>query len=408
MNTKQTLLIASGLSAIVVSAALTLAKEVDRRPFIVTDVAGAVHILQALPCEPGLDVTSPLTSGRIEIVPGEGLRVRGGGTVFELTHLTAFFAALSGGNPCFGSQTIDYSEIGVRLASSVSVRAVKRDGKYFFTIPKDQFTIFESLTENRLPQKHYRRPAEDVTGEIDVKLGTVRFHMVFASQLSFTGGCPSGPLSLLCSPPSLLFDGTQTVDIFGRNFFPDGDGDRVPDQIDNCPMVANPTQVPVVTPLLVPPANLTLNSCLDRQIGKARATDICEDRAVKITSDAPKKFAPGRNLVTWSGDDRQNPIVTGQQIVMLVDTTLPTVACKAQRPAGRFKVSASDDCGPAVIHFGDFILADGEVINIQLSATPGVRYLFTSGGVRYFDVGRADASIIARDVANNFAAAACQ
>jgi hypothetical protein len=359
-----------------------------------------------MPCGDPVDVTSRLTGGRIEIVPPEGLKEKGGVTLFELTRLTAFFEGVSVERACGDVRgTASFAEIGVSLAGHVPLRALKRKGVYFFTIPKTEFRFYESIHDNGptpQPQTAYQRPTEDVTGELDLERGTIRLHVVIAVRLHIRAACPG----LLCI--DVEKDGTQTVDLFGRNAFPDGDGDEVPDMIDNCPLVSNRDQVPVATPILVPPPPLTLNSCLDRRIGVARATDICEARPVKITNDAPRRFASGPNLVTWNGAIKNDGSAMASQMVTVDDMTMPTVACKATRPAGRFRVTAGDDCSTPVIHLGDYIVANGEVIEIQLSDTPGVVLLGTDGGIRVFRVGRADAMVTAIDVAGNAAGAVCR
>src|SRR6185436_13565435 len=122
----------------------------------------------------------------------------------------------------------------------------------------------------------------------------------------------------------------------------------------------------------------------------------------------PRRFAIGRTRVTWSADDRVDPIVTAVQMVTVEDTTRPTVACTAARPGGYFRVSANDDCATPIIRLGEFTLADGEVIQIRESEVPGVRLIGTSRDrIRLFEVGRGSAIIRATDTASNVSTAAC-
>src|SRR6185295_4320045 len=96
------------------------------------------------------------------------------------------------------------------------------------------------------------------------------------------------------------YDGTLTAELAGSIVFPDTDGDGVLDQNDNCKFVPNPTQTPVATPIVTPPAALTINSCLDHQIGGAIASDVCDASLVTITNNAPARFNAGANVVTWT------------------------------------------------------------------------------------------------------------
>ena len=101
------------------------------------------------------------------------------------------------------------------------------------------------------------------------------------------------------------------------------------------------------------------------------------------------------------------------------DTTPPTVACTRVDAAGRtttarggnrFLASASDSDGAPVIHLGDYVLGDGEVVKLVQTSKPGVRLLGTKGpwGTRTFQVGRGENFITATDPAGNTATAYCR
>jgi hypothetical protein len=113
--------------------------------------------------------------------------------------------------------SVAFSEIGVRLASNVTFPAELVGtvdlAQYRFTIPKDEFLIYESVLDNvsrRQPETAYQKPSEDVTGLIDLRKRTVQFHVVLSSRLHFRAGC-SGERCVIDE----IKDGTQTVDIIG-------------------------------------------------------------------------------------------------------------------------------------------------------------------------------------------------
>jgi hypothetical protein len=411
MNTKQTLLMAGAVSAIVLSA--PLANAVVLPSLIVTEPTGIVNVQQALPCGEDLRTTRRIVGGRIEVTP-VSLRER---VQFDLTRLDLFLAPFSVRRECQGIRaTAAFSEIGVRLASTVSFTAVPVDtaetGQFRFTIPKDQFLIFESVLDNapfRQPETMYLRPSEDVTGLIDLRNRLVEFHVSLTSQLHFRAGCVGDRCVI-----DEVKDGTQTAEVRGRITPPtlDRDGDGVPDVVDNCPLTANPSHAPVATPVMTPPSDVTLHSCLDHTIGRATAADICNARPVLITNNAPARFAPGLNLVTWFANDGVDPIVPAVQRVTIQDTTAPTVSCTAVNPdAGRFQVAAADDCTVRITPtLGSYTLANDEVIQIQETGEPGVRLVGRVGadGIRHFLVGRGEGLIMATDAAGHVASAVCQ
>jgi hypothetical protein len=93
------------------------------------------------------------------------------------------------------------------------------------------------------------------------------------------------------------------------------------------------------------------------------------------------------------------------------DVTPPAVICSALDRAGnKFRVVASDDCGPVTISLGRYVLQDGEVIQLQETGQPGVRLIESSrtDGIRNFLAGPGEAAITATDAAGNVAVASCK
>ena len=414
MTTKRTLLVAGALSALVLSAPLALALV---PPLIITNLTGRVRILQGVPCGGVVDVTTTIAGGRMELTPAQSRTGVPG--LITLSRLDLFLTPFSVQHECLGiSATAEFREVGASLVGAVSFpgepAGAPGDGLVRFSIPKEQVLIYQSVLDNApvtQPETRYTRPSEDVTGLLDVRRGTAQLHIVLASRLRFRAGCVRNRCVI-----DEEQDGTQTVDVAGIVLPPgtDTDGDGTPDLTDNCPLVANPTQARILTPVLTPPPDVTLQSCQDRTIGTAQAIDVCHGRPVQITNNAPARFAIGPNLVTWSGNDGIDPIVTATQTVTVaaMDRTPPTLACTAvQPPGGSFQVGAADDCdGRITLRLGSFVLAEGEVIKIQEIGRPGVRLLGTVGPdkIRHFQVGKGEAIIRATDAAGNVASAVCK
>ena len=415
MNSKQTRLVAGILSAIVLSSPLAMAFV---QPLIFTNLTGTVRIVQGVPCGGVADVSTSIADGRMDLTPipqrGDVLGV----ALFHLTRLELFVTPFSVKHTCNGiDATADFKEIGVRLAKSVRFTAEvvggREDQQYRFTIPREQFLIYESVLDNapvQQPETSYRRPSEDVTGLLDLRRGTAQLHIVLSSKLRFRAGCVGNRCVI-----DEERDGRQTTDVSSVRVLPgrDTDADGVPDLNDNCPLVPNATQSPVATPRITAPPDVTLTSCQATNIGVAHAEDVCHARPVFISNNAPARFAVGPNLVTWSGNDGIDPIVTASQRVTVTgDSTPPTLSCTAMRsPGGSFQVAGNDNCaGRTTLKLGSFTLADHEVIQIQETGKPGVRLIGTVGPdrIRHFQVGKGEAQILATDAAGNLARAVCR
>jgi len=211
MKTKRNLLVAGGLSAMVLSAALATA--VDFQPLVVNP-RGTLLMVQSVPCDQLVQVETDIADGRIEMTPARGLDIEGSADkIFNLTRLTMFIKRFNVRGDCMGIRDSHrVSDIGIQLASAVSFRAVAADRvNYLIRIPKDQFLLYESFVDNGVPKTVYKKPSEDVTGFIDLASRALRLRIVTESRLRFDVGGRNN---------RVLF-GTQTADIAGTIVFPD-------------------------------------------------------------------------------------------------------------------------------------------------------------------------------------------
>src|SRR2546427_11707865 len=92
MKTRCMLLLIAGMSGI--AAASGLSPIADPEPMIVNNLTGNLRIQQPIPKVDDVDLTTPVTGGRIEITPAEGVNVPGG-KVFALTKVAVSFAGFS-------------------------------------------------------------------------------------------------------------------------------------------------------------------------------------------------------------------------------------------------------------------------------------------------------------------------
>jgi hypothetical protein len=382
--------------------------------FIFTNLRGTLHLVQDVPCGAVVDATTPIADGRMEITPLAQNRDAAGGAVeFDLTKLEVFFTPFQISHECLGVQaTADFREIGVRLIGAVrftgeAIGGVE-DRRYRFTIPKRQVFLFESVVDNlpvQQPETMYQHASEDLTGEIDLRRRTATLHVALASKLRFRAGCVAGH----CVIDETL-NGRQTTDVTGALANPatDTDGDGVTGLNDNCPLVPNARQETIATPVLTVPQDAWLTSCQASNIGKAEARDVCHARPVLVTNNAPASFPIGQTIVTWSATDGIDPMVSGQQAVTMIADRAPVVSCTSIAPQ-RFRAFATDDCSQPTLKLGSFPLANGDVIQIEQTGQPGVRYLGTvgDGKIKHFQVGRGEALILATDAAGNVGRGAC-
>lgn len=480
MTTAKSFLLAAALSGITFLP--VQARAGDLRPGVVTNPTGTLDVVQHIPCDNTVHTTSSITGGRLEFTPAEGIDVTGG-KQFSLTRATLTFAPFSASGSCddFGG-TQSYSAIGVQLVRGVTfVAPAISPGVYSITIPKESVSFWEGSIANGSPENGYMNPSQDLTGTIDLNQGTVQMHVVVTTSLQFREGCVPHVGCVIDETDS----GTLTTDLSGTITFPDTDGDGVPDRSDNCRFVPNPTQALVATPTITAPANLTLASCADHQIGIAAAADVCDGGPVTVTDDAPATFATGANTVTWTAADQKSRTATATQIVTVVDTTppvftsvppdlsentcgpvnlgtptatddcagtvtftnnapgyfyvgstpvtwtatdasgnkttatqmvnvvdttAPALSCTSIRPIGNgYQISASDACGAPVTQLGGFVLGNNEIVKIDETGQPGVRFMGTVGAdhIRYFQVGKGEAVITTTDGSGNVTTAVC-
>jgi len=202
MNRTLTLLAAAVSSAIVLSGATTTLAQSTAppppEPIFIGSVAGTVGIHHTLParCGAPLDLPLQITGGRIDL----SHFISDGFDWFDLMRLDVSVEPFEVGRNCDGiSGSVAFSIVGFRLANTVRFRGEEigalGSGKFAFTIPKEQFTIYQSVVDNlnvRQPQAEYQRPNENVTGQIDLAAQTVFFDVGVATQQRFRAGCVRG------------------------------------------------------------------------------------------------------------------------------------------------------------------------------------------------------------------------
>ena len=426
MNIKQKSLVAGVLGAIALSASVTLAVAPT---MTFTNLRGSVHVRQGVPCGDPVDVTTSIADGRMDIVPSAAPRVPTdaigntidtGGVQFDLVRLDLFLSPFTVQRECLGfTATADFRQIGVQLVNSVRFAGVPigtspEDRKYSFTIPRSQVLLFESVSDNlpvQQPEVRYQRPSEDVTGEIDLRRHTATLHVALSDQLRFRAGCVGKKCAI-----DQTFGGVTTTDVGGMMVSPglDSDGDGVPNLNDNCPLVPNAGQELVPAVRFDPPAPIapvTVSSCAAHDIS-VHAVDVCHARPVVVTSNAPAKFAVGRNVIMWQANDGIDPPISAPQVVTVSadDHMPPVVACTVGKSPQFFTVTAVDDCaGPTTLKLGSFSLANGETIQIEQTGKPGVRLINTTSNdnVKHFQVGKGEALIVATDASGNVNRAGC-
>jgi hypothetical protein len=159
------------------------------------------------------------------------------------------------------------------------------------------------------------------------------------------------------------------------------------------------------------PPDIFLNDCQGTALGTPTATDDCAG-TVTFTNNAPPKYFVGATVVTWTAHDVSGNTTNATQTVTVTDTVPPTVSCVATGPptGHLFIASASDACGAPVIRLGSFVLANGEVVKIQVTGQPGVRLIndVSSNNIRHFQVGKGEDMITATDGSGNVTAAICR
>src|SRR5437773_4139287 len=118
MTTKRILLLTGALGAVALTA--VTAGSADLQPMVVTSLTGTLRIQQGVPCADDVDQTTPITAGRLELTPSQGVDVIGGKR-FALSRVSVSFAPFSIHRDCLGfGDTRSYTAIGVQLAHAVS------------------------------------------------------------------------------------------------------------------------------------------------------------------------------------------------------------------------------------------------------------------------------------------------
>jgi HYR domain-containing protein len=306
-------------------------------PMVVHNLAGTMHFFEDIPVcdDPQGDVA--VTGGRLDITPAFGRDLENGNKQFSWTRGSVSMAPFSV-DICGGARTETISALSLQLANAVTFVGVPAGrGRYDFSIPRDRVQLLEQSTRNGLPDRRTFRPRDPVTGTIDLDRGTVSMRVVVSTQTRVEAGD---------------IDGLITTNLSGDIRFPDGDRDGVPDHLDNCPGLPNRDQGRVASPIVRATEQATLHSCLETRIGRALATDVCENRRLAVTNDAPHPFPLGTTVVTWRAEDDQGRVGTDTERVTVDDTTVPMFTsmppdlrlldCRAAilgRPA------ATDDCG---------------------------------------------------------------
>jgi hypothetical protein len=149
------------------------------------------------------------------------------------------------------------------------------DANGMATIPAGQFTYDVTGFDNGVLKEATGVSDQPVTIQINWAAGTIT-----ATNLVEPFGGGSATLSLTAT-----FNPTSLVDQMQSSFASfDVDGDGVPDQLDNCPLLQNANQVPV-PPVFGPLSPLTLTSCSPGApvlVTTPKVTDPC-DKQITIT-----------------------------------------------------------------------------------------------------------------------------
>ena len=216
MKTHLTLLVAAVLSAIAWTG--SPARAAGQQPLVITDLRGSVRIQLKLPCGDPVDETTSIGAGRMEIKPEIITReLEIVSAIFDLTRLDVFLTPFAVHRACDGvDATAAFREIGLRLAGAVRFPGERvgapGSGLYRFSIPKEQFLIYESVLDNApvpQPETKYQRPSQDVFGVIDLPHERVQLHVVLNSQVRFRLGCVRAGRCLIDQKE----DVTQTADV---------------------------------------------------------------------------------------------------------------------------------------------------------------------------------------------------
>jgi hypothetical protein len=320
MKTRLTLLlIAAGAAA---APAARAANMVVRNP------TGDMRIKISIPLADDVNQSTLLTSGRIEIAPGEGMPLAGGSRHFVLTAATLRFADFTVDRAIFSAK--HFRQVAVQLRQAVAFTAAPSSpGVYPFSIPREQVTLYGTTVMNGDIQAGTDHPSEPVTGQINLTNGTFRVRVVV----------PKHATADWCSwPVDCDIDGTLTVRLVGI-LGPDTDGDGIRDSKDNCPLIPNPRQNAIASPAIVAPPDIRVVSCQHRVFGRPEVADLCLGGVVTVFENAPREWPVGQTVVSWTAQDRLGRTTSARQLVTVDDRTAPLF--KSVPPD-----IAADTCGP--------------------------------------------------------------
>lgn len=117
---------------------------------------------------------------------------------------------------------------------------------------------------------------------------------------------------------------------------PDTDGDGIKDDLDNCPLVANPNQEPVQSPVLV--AGSATSGCGNASVTPPTAEDVCFGGPVTVTSNQPSTLPIGATTIIWTATDSRGSTTTLEQTVdnqpVIVGSNSVSLADRAKVPSG--------------------------------------------------------------------------
>jgi hypothetical protein len=309
---------------------------------VVEHPSGQLRIQLSIPLASDVDQTTPITAGRIEIAPGEGVAVPGG-RYFVLTLANLRFGDFTIDRWVFEAQ--HFRDVALQAHEVVPFTAqTASPGVYTFSIPPSAITVHGAADVNGELKAGIDRPSQ-VTGTIDLNAGTFQATAVVPKHQ----GCS---WSVHCS-----VDGHLTVTVSGI-LGPDTDGDGIRDSADNCPLVPNPRQQRIVSPIVTDPPDITLVTCAHSSIGRPTAVDLCERLPVAVSDDLPSDWRIGATVVNWTARTESGRVSSAKQQVTVIDKTpprfeskLPPVVAKSCAAVELPPPVVGDDCdfGPPLL-----------------------------------------------------------
>jgi hypothetical protein len=300
---------------------------------VVVNPTGQMHVYLSVTGADDIDGDVPIASGRLELAPAEGVPVAGG-RFFMLTLASLRIADFNVDHSLYEERR--FREVSVRQREAVGFTALEvSPGVYNFSIPRTQVTYEGNMVVNGDIETGVDRPSEAVTGTIDLNAGTMSARVKVPKHY----GCSVWPCSV---------DGHLTITLSGV-LGPDTDGDGIRDGADNCPLLPNPSQRRVISPVITPPPDITLVTCQHRSIGRATAVDVCEAYPTEVTDDMPPAWQPGATVVGWRASTPTGRISGASQTVTVIDRTPPAFTV-APKPI------SVDTCGP--VDLGPAVAAD--------------------------------------------------